>query len=238
MKHTDIFAKDAFLQHMYEEFPSVFNTAFSREMLENIVDYGVNHHTVTKNGLYYYLKDMVPEVEANDLIPYIDRAFLTDEVLCHAEAQELSEDEVKVVRSMDELRDYLEEKGWSVYECGIGPRSNPGWEISQHSPAGEDFNFAIEHNNDVEQAIKEIKSYAYDFDIDEHVKLNLGMRGAPGVEKLVEDAQDIQEMLDELADGVNWCEQKTIGETLADAQERAEHGNSEPSFDNKEELDI
>ena len=57
------FARDEFLQHMYEVFPSVFNNSFSREMLENIVDYGVNNHSVTKNGLYYFLKDVVPEVD-------------------------------------------------------------------------------------------------------------------------------------------------------------------------------
>lgn len=135
------------------------------------------------------------------------------------------EDEVKVVRSMDELRNYLEEKGWWVTECSyVGGRA--GWEIGQHSPAGEDFSFPFEHDNNLEEAIKEIKRYADDFDIDEHVKMWVEAQGRvsgiPDTVTLVEDAKAIQEMLDELADGVNWCEQKTIAETLAEAQEKAE----------------
>lgn len=74
--------KDAFLQHMFEEFPSVFNNSFAREMLVNIVDYGtVDNFTHTKNELYYFLKDIIPEMEPKDLIPFMDKAMLTDEVL-------------------------------------------------------------------------------------------------------------------------------------------------------------
>lgn len=127
-------------------------------------------------------------------------------------------DEVKVVRSMDELRDYLEEKGW----CISGDEND--WEIGQGSPAGEDFWFSIVHNNDVQEAIKEIKRYACDFDIDEHVKMWVEAQGrvsgVPDTVTLVEDAKAIQEMLDELAEGVNWCEQKTIAEIMAEAEKQ------------------
>lgn len=131
------------------------------------------------------------------------------------------EEELTVVRSLDELKAYVEENGWHIEECNIGPANDFGWELSKCSPAGEDFFFAIEHNNDVEPAVQALKQYAYNFDIDEHVQLNLGGRGAPGVVELVEDAKEIQAMLDELADGVNWCEQKTISETLAEAEVRS-----------------
>lgn len=148
------------------------------------------------------------------------------------------EDEVKVVRSMDELRDYLEEKGWQVSECSFGG-GHTGWEIGQGSPAGEDFWFSFEHNNDVEEAIAQIKQYAYDFDIDEHVKMWVEAQGrvsgVPDTVTLVEDAKAIQEMLDELADGVNWCEQKTIAETLAEAQVKAEGLGSDAGLDNSKD---
>ena len=81
MNYNNGFARDEFLQYMYEEFPSVFNNTFSREMLENVVDNGIKNHTVSKNSLYYYLKDMIPEVEPKVLIPYIDKELLTNEVL-------------------------------------------------------------------------------------------------------------------------------------------------------------
>lgn len=126
------------------------------------------------------------------------------------------EDELRVVQTMDELKAYFEDKGWWVSECDVG-----WWEVGQSSPAGEDFFFSFMHDNDVEDAVKEIQRYAYDFDVDEHVETVMGMRGAPGLSELVEDAHEIQKMLDELADGVNWCEQKSISETLAEASERS-----------------
>ena len=122
-----------------------------------------------------------------------------------------SEKETVVVKSMDELKAYLEDHGWDVSWCNFY-MGHVGWEISQYSPAGEDFNFAIEHDDNVEKAVKAIKEYAYDFDVDEHVQLNVGTRGAPDIRTLVEDADAIQEMLTELADGCNWCDQMTIGE--------------------------
>lgn len=304
MNYTNGLARNEFLQHMYDEFPSVFNNAFSREMLENIVDYGTSNCAGSKNRLYYFLKDMIPEVELKDLIPFIDKELLTDEVLGLSEdalfrrveftpgyyewnlyidgdhfytwgdgiiddvpldgtykqlqgcveatvdcmnlhlmeeekvplekalipvvQKKMTEvlglhygidDDVRVVHSMNELREYIEANDWWVSECNFGGDA-VGWEIGKHSPAGEDFFFSFEHNNDVQEAVKEIQRYAYDFDIDEHVELNLGVRGAPGVRELVDDAEAIQEMLDKLADGVNWCEQKSIGEVLADATAR------------------
>ena len=82
MNFTNGLAKDEFLQHMFEEFPTVFDNTFSRTMLENIVNYGTaDNFTHTKNVLYYFLKDMIPEVEPGDLIPFIDKSCLTNEVL-------------------------------------------------------------------------------------------------------------------------------------------------------------
>ncbi len=91
MEYNNGFAREEFLQHMLEQFPSVVNTSFSREMLENIVDFGKSNYTVSKNSLYYFLKAMIPEVEPNDLIPYIDKALLTNEVLCLVEGQETTQ---------------------------------------------------------------------------------------------------------------------------------------------------
>lgn len=85
MNFTNGLAKEEFLQHMFEEFPSVFGNTFSRTMLENIVDYGTaDNFTHTKNDLYYFLKDMIPEIEPKDLIPFMDKRMLTDEVLREA----------------------------------------------------------------------------------------------------------------------------------------------------------
>ncbi len=146
------------------------------------------------------------------------------------------DEELTVVRTMDELEAYLEDKGWTVN------KDEEGWEIGQASPAGEDFWFFIRHDNDVEKAVTEIQEYAYDFDVNEHVEMWIEARrnhvaGVPDAATLVEDAQAIQEMLDELADGVNWCEQKTIGEMLAEAQGRVAVGEISGKHQEDKELD-
>lgn len=126
--------------------------------------------------------------------------------------------EIKVVSSLEELKAYIEDKGWNISDCLFG-NSQFGWEISQYSPAGEDFSFSIAHNGDFEEAIKLIKGYAYNFEEDEHIEMYVkaraeGLGGVPSTRELVEDAKAIQEMLDDLADSVNWCEQSTIGEIV------------------------
>ena len=82
MGYTNGLDKESLLRHMFEEFPSVFGNPFAREMLENIVDYGTaDNFSHTKNDLYYFLKDMIPEVEPKDLIPFMDKNMLTNEIL-------------------------------------------------------------------------------------------------------------------------------------------------------------
>lgn len=75
----------------------------------------------------------------------------------------------------------------------------------QNSPAGEDFGFTIEvkDKNNLEEIKKEIRKYADDFDIDEHVEMWLPHRGKGGcpntIKDLLEDAKDIKEMLEDFA---------------------------------------
>lgn len=141
-------------------------------------------------------------------------------------AEEKEKPELVVVHTMDELKTYIESKGWKVDNCGFG-NDEVGWEVSQYSPAGEDFVFYLQHNNDVEEAVSLLKKYAYNFDEEEHIAMYIkagenGLEGVPSAKKLVEDAAEIQAMLDDLADGVNWCEQSTVGEICKNANETRE----------------
>ena len=205
MDYTNGFARKEFLQHMFEEFPSAFNNSFSREMLENIVDYGlsVKHHP-SKNSLYYFLTDVIPEIEPKDLLPYMDSNMLTREILARNNTC-LAED--RAIHSMADLRDYLESYGWWIEECGIGPDDHAGWEIGKSSPAGEDFWFSFEHNNNVQTAVEQIRAYAFCFDVNEHVEEWVGARGSvsgiPDVETLVEDAKAIKDLLMDMATNIN-----------------------------------
>lgn len=111
----------------------------------------------------------------------------------------------KTISSIDELKEAIEKFGWNVYECEIGRKGYVEWQLSKYSPAGEDFSFPVEHQNNPAMAIKAIKDYAYNFDTEEHVEIYYearknGTSGVPSLRELVEDADAIQEMLDELSD--------------------------------------
>lgn len=73
-------------------------------------------------------------------------------------------------------------------------------ELYQESPAGEDFGFEVGTENFVEN----VKQYAADFDPDEHIAMWIeakgsGTSGVPSTRELVHDAEDIDEMLQNLA---------------------------------------
>ena len=83
------------------------------------------------------------------------------------------------------------------------------WEISKHSPAGEDFCFNIQCSNAVEDAINAIAEYTNSFDEEEHIKMWLNAKdidnnrlNVPSITELVEDAKNIKQMLTELSEGL------------------------------------
>lgn len=77
----------------------------------------------------------------------------------------------------------------NVYETEI--------ELSKYTPAGEDFSFTIDANDDLQRQVEE---YANDFDVDEHVKMWIDGPGTPGsIRVLLEDAEWIDEDLHRLA---------------------------------------
>lgn len=101
--------------------------------------------------------------------------------------------------NLENLFAYIETLGWNVY-CG-----DDGYvELSQYSSAGEDFSFTVSENN----LIEDVKDYAESFDSEEHAAMwydagQSGVRGVPSLHELVEDADAIQEMLNDLA--TNLC---------------------------------
>ena len=109
--------------------------------------------------------------------------------------------------NIENLLAYIESLDWAVYHDG------DGWvELSQSSPAGEDFSFTVSENN----LIEDVKDYAEDFDPEEHAAMwydagQRGVRGVPSLHELVEDADAIQEMLEDLA--INLCAYRAKEET-------------------------
>lgn len=192
MEYTNGFAKNDFLQYMYQTFPSVYNNAHSRELLENTVDYCIEEEGENEGRLIDTLENLIPEITHNEVTRYFD----------NRPKEKVS------ISSLEELKVQIENLDWSIGDCNYS-KGEVGWEIAQYLPAGEDFCFNICHNNDVKKAIREINDYAYDcFDKNEHIEMyiearNNGLSGVPSTRELVDDADAIEEMLIELADYCN-----------------------------------
>lgn len=109
--------------------------------------------------------------------------------------------------NLENLFAYIETLGWDVYCDGDG-----SVELYQFSPAGEDFGFTVSESN----LIEDVKDYAESFDSEEHAAMwydagQSGVRGVPSLHELVEDADAIQEMLNDLA--TNLCAYREKEET-------------------------
>lgn len=125
-----------------------------------------------------------------------------EELAAAEETQAEPEHEQKTYMSYEEV---FEDLGWTClrYEDGT-------MELGHASPAGEDFWAAID-GEDIPAAVAKCAEY---FDANEHVEFlveSRGTRGVPNsVRALVEDAEAIQMMLDELAEALatvqNNCE--------------------------------
>lgn len=93
-------------------------------------------------------------------------------------------------------KDVLESLDWSILDFTNDGRV----EIQKYSPAGEDFCICV----DVENFPEAVAEYAADFNVDEHIEMWVeakknGVGGVPSTRELVEDAEAIDKMLQELA---------------------------------------
>lgn len=99
--------------------------------------------------------------------------------------------------------DVLEDLEWNVESYTDDGRV----EIGKYSPAGEDFSICV----DVDGIADAVAEYAADFDTEEHIRMWIeakasGVGGVPSIKALVEDADAIQNMLDELAEALKKAE--------------------------------
>lgn len=109
--------------------------------------------------------------------------------------------------NIEKLVDAAEELGWSVHlytqKNADGKVENYA-EISQQSPAGENFRFEVFYEG-ADSLVRQVCEAYEDFDPDNHVeelivaKAN-GLAGVPRASVLVRDADKIDKMLDELSD--------------------------------------
>lgn len=107
--------------------------------------------------------------------------------------------------------DILEENDWSVSSYTDDGRV----ELQKYSPTGEDFSIIVE----VEDFPNSMRDCAMDFDADEHAEMWIEARGKvsgvpDSIRELIDDAEEIQEMLNELADALEekYNEEKELEE--------------------------
>ena len=108
----------------------------------------------------------------------------------------------------DREQEILEEQGWRLLD--IETEGNKAYvEIENWSPAGEDLpeTIFIDENDTFASAARK---WADSFDKDEHVELwveSRGKRGVPStIRELVDDAEEIQQMFNDLADALEGIE--------------------------------
>lgn len=84
---------------------------------------------------------------------------------------------------------------------------NDSIELEWYSDAGEDFllSFDVEDDDDF---LSQLYDAYIDFDTEQHAIENYGMRGAPGLRVLLDDAEAIEGEMQRL-----WCELSKVKET-------------------------
>lgn len=113
--------------------------------------------------------------------------------------------------------DILEQNDWSISSYTDDGRV----EVQKYSPAGEDFLMCVE----VENFPESVREYANDFDADEHAEMWIEARGKvsgvpENIRELIEDAEEIQKVLNRLADAL---EGKNIGNNMEELKQYREN---------------
>lgn len=116
---------------------------------------------------------------------------------------------------LQKLLEKAEEMDWS-YEVEVSSAQNEDSyvDLETYSPAGEDFIMTIffDKSNQVETFLTNLRDYADNFDVDEHVENLLPIRGQGGcpssLEELLKDARKIKKMIEELSNALKLEHQK------------------------------
>lgn len=101
------------------------------------------------------------------------------------------------------ILDALDDNNWKPY---IDTEDN-SIELEWYSPAGEDFLLSFDVRDD-DDFLSQLYDAYINFDTEQHAVENYGMRGAPGLRVLLDDADAIEDELKRL-----WCALRKVKET-------------------------
>ena len=106
------------------------------------------------------------------------------------------------------LLNAIQGKGW-LYSVDFDNDTNPiGLELETCSPAGENFLLSFNVKDD-DDFLSQLFDAYMNFDTEQHAIENYGMRGAPGLRVLLDDAEAIEGEIQRL-----WCELSKVKETV------------------------
>lgn len=74
--NNEKFDVNGFLSYMEQHFECT-KSYFVREMLQNLIEYAVNHKGHTLDSVAFFLSDMIPEVEFGEIAMFLDDSLLT-----------------------------------------------------------------------------------------------------------------------------------------------------------------
>ena len=78
LQYTNEIDKKALIEYLIFR-DGLQDSIFAISMLEKVIDYGTEHFTKSKNKLYYYLMDVIPELDLWESAAFISDDLLTTE---------------------------------------------------------------------------------------------------------------------------------------------------------------
>jgi len=70
------FDRDGFMDYLEHTFNG-FEYPIARGLVDNLIDYGLEHERISKDQMCYWLCNMIPEVEFGEVAMFIDDRSLT-----------------------------------------------------------------------------------------------------------------------------------------------------------------
>jgi hypothetical protein len=72
------FDEKGFLEYLEREFPTVFTNSFTRELVENVIDYAIKYEQVSKDQICCFLQNMLPEIDFGEIAMFVEDGSLTE----------------------------------------------------------------------------------------------------------------------------------------------------------------
>lgn len=76
---TDGFLASDFIDFIRQEFPSIYRgNCYVRELVENLIGYGLEHENESKDQFCDFLADIIPEISFGEVAMFMDDRHLTE----------------------------------------------------------------------------------------------------------------------------------------------------------------